>query len=202
MTVTPPPGYGLYTQTFTVTGGAHKQVITAGFANVGAQTAFNCRVNLSNAFNGAGGLTEPSQYDSSLTQVQTYVLLNTGGVLTSDLSTVAAVGTATFNTPSPGTSIVILRRTAMAGRQYRGHIALPAGFIDETEVNEAGFLLPGTVTSIQTKASFTLGRMTTLLVPMVLLHSPPLSGPLPAPTAVTSLSVTNLVGSQRRRLRG
>lgn len=99
---------------------------------------------------------------------------------------------------APNTTYLVGKNTDAGGRSGRGRMFLPG--VPEVNVNEAGVVSPAAVTALQTKVSAFLTALLTNDTPMVLLHGGP-SAPITTPLDVTSLSVSNVVATQRRRLR-
>ncbi len=199
-----PPGYGTFTQTWTVTGGPHDMVNVWGFSNVGNFTAAGALSNLSAAFNAAGRLTEPAGYANVGHLYSQYVLLNVAGTLYSSLSVTNNVGTATFDPPSPAVSMIVNKHTAIAGRKFRGRASLPNIFIDEADLSAGGAMDPGYVALYQASANLTLAAAASNNVPLMLVHSYDDAAPIPIltfPTTISALTVNPIVGSQRKRQR-
>lgn len=175
--------------------------MTAGVGHSAAATAAGTRANISNAMLSSGGLLELALLDTGWELTSQYVLSNQGGVLTSNLSVTHSAGTDDHTSVTPNVAIVVNKNTGLAGRQYRGKFSMPAGYLPESEVNEAGIIDSTYVSSLQANADQTLAAMTTNAVPMYILHDAPLVGSTPVPTLVDSLVISDLVGTQRRRLR-
>lgn len=199
MSLPPPPGFGYIT--FGFQGSGIAQFNTWAFANPLSFTAANIRTNLESASRGTGSIYDDVNYYNLSRMVSSYVLVNIGGLLYSDQANVSYSGSASFNPVPPGTSGVVHKNTALAGRQYRGRVALPSYFLDETAVASNGGINAPVVAALQASLNQWQSDMSGYGTPAVILHGPPLVGATPAPTAVTSFEMTALVGSQRRRLR-
>lgn len=198
MSLPPPAGYGMYSIAFQAAGGGIPQYITTGFRNSAGQSAAACRASLFTCFTTAGGIFIPANYITGANVVEDYCLVNNGGALTSDVATHSVAGTGGWAAPSPAISVVARKRTALAGRQYRGRNALPSYLLDEADINSNG-VIGAQLTHINTGLNTTLVGMTSVSCPMHLLHGPNLAGVTPLPTPVTSYTADNLVGTQRRR---
>lgn len=201
MSNTPPIGFGFFAATFNVSGGTHEAVNTYGFKNAGGLSAAGALSNFSASMTGTGHLYAANLISSDWTLVQEYCLVNNGGVLFSDTVATSVVGTGSWDSPPPGSSAVCRKLTAQAGRQYRGRVGLPAGMLDEADLDVVGNMSTGFRNAIQAFATASLTATTTNNVPMYLLHGPNLAGVTPVPTQVTSLQIELLTGTQRRRLR-
>lgn len=201
MSTTPPSGYGSIAWTMTLAGSTRAAVVTAGFRNVVATTALGARTALDVIWTGTGHAFDAALMDAQWSLTGVYVLLNTAGVLTSDTAALSVVGTVSGQVMPPNCSMVIQRRTVLAGRQYRGHISMPLHSVDSGDVSDAGVIDAGVVSSWQTKYTAILAAMVTANLPMYLLHGPDKLGVTPVPTQVSSLSVDSMIGTQRRRLR-
>ena len=91
-------------------------------------------------------------------------------------------------------SMLIGKVSSLGGRRGRGRMYIPA--IPESKIDPGGTLDATYASSAQTQATATLSAMLTNNVPMVLLHNDET-----IPTPVTSLAVSNIVATQRRRQR-
>jgi len=203
MSVTPPPGFGIYARYYRPDLGLRNAAVVLGFQNVGNQVATTAVGAIRTACSTAGSWAELSRLGTSWNWVGDYCLVNVAGSLSSSNLTVSTPGTRAVDTPPPNVSNVVIKRTDYAGRQYRGRMAVPAGFLDEALIGDDGMIDGGEVTAMQARMVFFLAQCTSVGRPLYLIHDVPKGGgPAPAPTAVTFLETTPLVGSQRRRLRG
>lgn len=201
MSITPPVGFGLMSFTFQVAGGSHEQVNVFGFQNAGGLSAAGALSNFSAAMAAPTHIFDHAFYNDQYSLVQEYCLVNNGGVLFSDTVITAVVGLGGWDAPSPAVSGVVRKTTALAGRAFRGRFALAAGFLDEADIDSVGAMSGGFVTTLQLPINLALTATTTNNVPMYLLHGPNKAGVTPVPTKVTSLTLEQLTGTQRRRLR-
>lgn len=204
MSITPPPGFGIYTRSYKPVGGTHECVNTFGFQNTIGSSGAVARAALDTLMTAAGRPYELALLSNLWQETGSYCLVNIGGILSSSALVSSNVGTLAINTPGPGTSLVVQKVTLNAGRQYRGRVAYPAGFIDETKVNSSGIVDAAVVSATTTK--FESMRTATFAspYPTVLVHGPFGDPPQPGPnpTGIFAYRCTDLVGSQRRRLRG
>jgi hypothetical protein len=114
----------------------------------------------------------------------------------------------TLAAPAPPQVAMVVRKTSsLVGRRYKGRFYVPGMLIDSA-IDDAGLLIPGTVTSMQTLFnSFLTGLAApaTALeaqVALCIVHTPPKNGAAtPAPNRVQSLAVQSLTATQRRRIR-
>ena len=201
MSLPPPIGFALWAATFTQTTSGRKAVVTMGCKPAVGATAAGVRASISNAMFSAGRALQFSDLDTSWSLTQQYVLLNSGGVLTSDTSITNTPGTASKSVPPPNVAVVVNKHTALAGRQYRGHMQMPAGYIDISSIGEDGVVNNTYVTAETALWAATLTAANTNNVPFYLMHDVPKSGVTPAPTLIASMTVSGLIGTQRRRLR-
>lgn len=201
MTTVLPSGYATWAATYRQSATGRAAVVTLGVLHTPIATAAGTRANINNAFFSTGGLLDPITLDTSWIIEGTYVLSNQGGVLTSDTVLVGLPGSDTHTSPPPNVSVLMNKRSALAGRQNRGKMSIPAGFIDETDIDEGGVIAGATQIALQAAALQSFNALVANNVPPYLLHSMPISGILPLPTAVTSFFINPLVGTQRKRLR-
>lgn len=113
-------------------------------------------------------------------------------------------GTSTDDKLPQNCALLVAKNSGIGGRKNRGRFFIP-GILAESSVNDVGVIGSGTVTSFQGFADNMLTDLTAGVggnpsVPMYILHND--TGPSTiAPTAVSSLSVSATISTQRRRLR-
>lgn len=98
---------------------------------------------------------------------------------------------------TPAISLLVQKRTARGGRRGRGRSYIPWA-LPENQVDEVGLISPGERDGWAATASGWLAELEGNDVPMALLHSVGLTDP-GGPNAVTSLVVSPVVATQRRR---
>lgn len=116
------------------------------------------------------------------------------------------IGTHTINNggggdnspPAANVAVILTKNTARGGRRGRGRMFIPWWY-DDVDIDGAGLILPGSMASRQGFANLFHGALGAAGIPMVLLHSEGKTAEGP-PTPVTSLTLQNRVGTQRRRL--
>lgn len=123
-----------------------------------------------------------------------HVLMNRAGVLMAGDAIAANAGTVAAAAVSPAVSMCVTKRTAAAGRKFRGRMYLPPAFLSEANVDTIGQIDAATKAGRQGAMNALLAGLTADLSPMVLLHRD-----LTAPTVVTSLLVRTSVRTQKRR---
>jgi len=118
--------------------------------------------------------------------------------------TATTVGSAGASAIHQGSAVLLTKLTARGGRRGKGRMYLPWS-VAPGNVDETGTIGAGTVTAINAAASTFLSALNSGQVPMMLLHKQhvrkdgSVSIP-PAADAVTGLTVSSLISSQRRRL--
>lgn len=140
-----------------------------------------------------------SKLDSNVTMSEVTVRLGTDGgedLIGSAVNTIA--GTAGLSSPPPNVAVLIYKRTARGGRRGRGRLYVP-WFVGSTNMTEDGVIAAATITALATSIGTWFTALQTRNVPMYLLHSPGKTTP-GAPNEVTSLVLSNVVATQRRRL--
>lgn len=187
-----PDGFGIATLKVLRTGASAPDVWTFGYAlPAGASTPDGNANTISsswvNQFTAASTL-------NVYTYIGCHVLQNEGGFLSAGDKVSSVAGTLSAAAAAPAIAVRVTKRTAFAGRKYRGRVFLPPAYVSETNINEAGVIDASTLASIQTKATAFYAAMVTADMPLHLLHSG-----ATAPTAITSLIVRTSVGTQRRR---
>lgn len=109
-----------------------------------------------------------------------------------------SVGNRVISTVSPNVAVLVRKRTARGGRRGRGRMYVPWAAQDSA-VDEAGTINPTEMGLLQGAFADFLTALNANAADMYLLHNEGLSTP-GAPNLVTTLSVDNLVATQRRRL--
>lgn len=194
--VATPPGFGDVSVKLTLTGFNRSAYITFGIDPTGTDpdlVAQACYTSLA----GAGALF--SQLDSNVMIAETRVRLGTDGgedLLGTHVTTTTG-GRSGASVP-PNVSLLVHKRTARGGRRGRGRWYIP-WLLLTTQVAEDGTLNAGVIGPLQTAMNTTLTALTTNNVPMCVLHEPGTTAE-GAPNVVTSLTVSNIVATQRRRL--
>lgn len=106
------------------------------------------------------------------------------------------VGLAAGAQHSPATSILVQKRTALGGRQFRGRNYYPGA--EKNSVGDDGIISGATVTGLQTNWDGMVADMATAGDTPQLFHQK-----LPtAPTDIVSFQVQAKIATQRTRLRG
>lgn len=199
---TPPSGYGYYVRYYGPLGNQRTAAIGFGFRNNPGNVASATIGAMRTAVSSSGRIFDPNLLGDSWEWRGDYMLINQLNVLTSAASTVAITGSATgLDSPPPNVSMVIRKNTDRAGRQFRGRLAYPAGFLDETTIDADGNFGSGVRTAWQGIVNATMSALSAATFNMALIHGPDKLGVTPLPTLVTTVEVQQLVGTQRRRLR-
>lgn len=94
-------------------------------------------------------------------------------------------------------AVLVSKLTFLGGRRNQGRMFLP-WIVADTEVSELGIITASVVTSLQTAVNNFRQTLVEYDVPPVLLHRTGAT-PVPAPTPVESLRVSNVISTQRRR---
>jgi len=98
----------------------------------------------------------------------------------------------------PSVAVLVRKTTATGGKRGRGRMYWPG--VPESYVNASGALTPAVIVSWQTQCDAFLAAMDALFLPLRLFHSPGLTS-VPAATPITALTVQNVAGTQRQRMR-
>lgn len=114
----------------------------------------------------------------------------------------SAFSTAGGNTAAAtpqNTAYLIHKRTAIAGKRYRGRVYLPG--VGEPSVSPTGAVTGDLLTDIPTKFAALRTGMASNGTPLCLLHQAEAVMDAPAPTEITAFQLDAIVATQRRRLR-
>jgi len=129
------------------------------------------------------------------------VSINRGAGIVDGLDGTSVAGTAAFNAASLAVAMLLRKQTALGGRANRGRCYLPAGYLGELSVDQAGVIDPALVTATSGRWQDFIDQLATDNLPMMLIHSGPVGGPFPDPTGVDSGFCESMVATQRRRQR-
>lgn len=148
---------------------------------------------------------------NSYTYTGTQVTLgNDGGPLQLGVATRSVPGSQGSSCLPPNVSKLLRKRTEFAGRKYRGRMYLPAGFLFETEVTDAGNISAGVISGENVQLDGLVAGYALAGYPLHLLHQhgtyvnsegATVSVAPIAPTPLVALTADPLVSTQRRRLR-
>jgi hypothetical protein len=116
--------------------------------------------------------------------------------------TASTPGTMSGSTLPSNCALLVKKQTASIGRKHRGRMYWPA-MVQVADCTEAGVVASARVTAVQAKMTAFKAGMATRGFDLYILHSELLTEPgtAPAPTAITNLTVSGLIATQRRRLR-
>jgi hypothetical protein len=103
--------------------------------------------------------------------------------------------------PSPAVAALVHKVTSRLGRRGRGRMFIPWS-LEEGEVNEAGTIDGAGIAAVQSGLNGFLAEMSSLSLPLVLLHNSEGVTPAASPDVLTALKLDSRVGTQRRRQRG
>lgn len=170
-------------------------LVTFGVHNLSPiPSAETAAVNVADTLTNVPGFTNFLDSNVSIAEVTAYY--NNGGAdLAVYTEPVGVPGTTSGTGTPPQVALLIRKETGLAGRRNRGRMFVPQP--GNNNVGEDGLVNPTPLATYQTAADAFLADLETNLVPMVLLHED--SGI--APTPVSALVVSNVVATQRRRLR-
>lgn len=99
------------------------------------------------------------------------VLINRGGSLLTGTGGADLSGTASRTSMPIGAAFVLRKRTGIAGRAYRGRCYLPAGFIAESAVDEAGNIDATVLGNYEANWNTFIGALGVADLNMVLVHT-------------------------------
>jgi hypothetical protein len=178
-------------------------VVIAGLVNTG-DTPSSVGTAIITRLRAAGGPLVSTNTNFSSSATFQDVLVKFGPLDTGPAATVAAggaMGSVGADAATPATAVLINKSTGLGGRRGRGRMFFPG--ISESVIGTGGFLLPATVTSLQSAFTQFNNAMTSAGQPLEILHryDPALGESPMAPTGVLSLDVQALAGTQRQRMR-
>jgi len=190
-----PPGFAAFSLEVRHSGVSRSSFITGG-VDISAEGGDS--VEAANDVLGAFGPLAGNLGSSCSFQSAQLRIGQDGGDPVAVVSTAAAIaGTNSAAMVPVNCSVLVGKYTGRGGRRGRGRWFLP-WCIAENSVDESGVITPDHVAGLQTSIDAVLAAFTANTVPLVLLHNAPATDNDPTP--VTSMAVSSLIGSQRRRL--
>jgi len=187
-----PESFGQATLVFTIPGPSGPAMVVFGYDSDLLQGPDADAEDIFDAWTTAGSLFQSQDAQTILTEVRTLVRLGSGE-LVSGLHTESVPGSQAGEGAPPQVSLLIQKRTGLAGRNRRGRLYMPGAIAPpQTGVYSGTYL-----TDSQTRADTFLSNLSTASVPMYLLHT----SEVDPPNAVVSLNVVATSATQRRRIR-
>lgn len=169
--------------------GCYGPVGSPSSAQTMADDVYNLFTAASRPGNAAGFIN--TWFFQGVTVVQTQ-----GGLPVLGSHLVPITGSRTGPSTASNTALIVKKNTSLGGRANRGRFFVPAAVIDETVVDQNGFLSPAATGTEQARwTAFYVALTGAGYVPVVL-HSDATT-----PTTINSFSVESQVGTQRRRMR-
>ena len=197
MGVVIPLGYHQAVYRWSLAGDPEEQVSTMGFDIDTLETLLEKATTLYNGAVTTGSITPIAAMNVPWTfvGVSLYRQTNEGlEVAVYNNPITATVGSQ--STPPNNTSVLLQKRTALAGQRFRGRMFLPPFGINEVDLSPTGVFIAN-YAAIAARVAFWFDTMEGLGYTPVLLHSDPEE----TPNEVTSLTLATQVATQRRRMR-
>lgn len=192
MTIVLPPGYGHVDLAFRHSGYQRDAHVTFGIEDAGAHGSPAGAVSLI-----YGDNLQP-RMDSNVTLRSVEVAIGQdGGEPIIDRWDGSAVGGVSRSSTTAALAVLVTKRTALGGRRNVGRFFWP-WFTSEDSVSELGVIGSGDVNAMQLRFNDLRNDLESEGIPMCLLHRTGTTA-VPDPTTVTSLQVSNVVSTQRRR---
>ena len=138
-----------------------------------------------------------STQSSNLTLASMKFRYNIGGTEGEVEQAIGSAGTGGPGTLPPNVAVLVQKKTGLTGRKNRGRLYFP-GFVGEGDVDANGIIDSDVLATMQGHFDdfLTAVNASTTNIDMAILHHD-----ASTPTPVTSLVVSNLVATQRRRIR-
>jgi len=176
---------------------SHVASVTFGLA---ATSAADFDTAACNAILGEWTATIGTRMDTSSVAGPVSLIVGQDGPPLSLVGTDTDPGSHTITSLPPNCAALVTKATNTGGRRGRGRMFIP-WCLDSADVNEGGFIGATPLGLLVAQVNNFRDNLSGLTpsFDMVLLHSPGASE-LPAPSPVTSLGVSSLIATQRRRL--
>jgi hypothetical protein len=194
-----PDGFAHCTYKFALTGRTNPITFTHGIRTDVAVSGWDFASELFDYLVAAGSIMEAANVRDVFTFESVECIINDGGVLVGQASTQSPVtGTNTTTaTPPSNCTLLVQKRTGLIGRKFRGRFYLPTLGLSEGAVDPVGNIDSITFGTIDARVQqwFTDINGSSTLTPM-LLHND-----ATAPTRITSFVTSQVIATQRRRMR-
>lgn len=189
-----PPGYAAVKLIFRLPGDPQDMVITFGVKN---DASFDAE-QVADGCAGAFWLAFEDMFNGPWVFVGAEAQLGSDGAP-------GEIGVSDYNEAGSGSTpllpqncaLLVHKRTALGGREGRGRMYMPTGFLTEGDVDGLGNVATSVQNNANTRWATTLSTISGLDIPMVLLHG---DGAI-LPTLVSSIQADPVIATQRRRLR-
>jgi len=191
-----PPGAYRYSQEFLCNASSHISVMTwTGYflTNGAQQVADTCYAEIAANFS-AGSLDDDWAIGPG------HSMINDSGVLLEGIHDVITNGTSDRNSIPIGAAAIMRKRTGQVGRKFRGRCWLPAGYISEASVDEAGTIDSSLVSDLTDQWQTLIGALDAFDVPMTVIGPDATPGDFHE-TPVTTGDVAPKIHWLRRRAR-
>lgn len=191
-----PVNYAMVALKFSVTGGRAPMFTTFG-VNAGTNDAEEVALAVDDAVVDSSWFIAAAMFISYRLDSIVVTRMTSTGPLGFE-HTVNRQGTIPTSLPTPNNCALLVRKvTSRGGRRGRGRMFVPPCSISDANVDGVGVIGTTQLVDQGTKAGNFKLALATNGVPMFLLHSHPDD----APDEVTSLSVQQLMATQRKRMR-
>src|SRR5690349_12163030 len=140
-----PAGYGIATYKLLRTAASQPDVVTCGYFATGTRTADGDATQA--AADWIAHFTAASTLDS-YTFVGVHILRNIGGSLEAGDHVQSTAGTVNAAATSPAIAVRVTKKTALAGRKFRGRMYLPPAYIAEANIDINGVIDATTLASL------------------------------------------------------
>lgn len=191
---------GVFSASFAVEGVRRRPAITLGFRTpTNAFDAHGLEVEWRDQLTVGVRPFAPDRMSPHYRIVSTKALWFDGSQLQSYEDTTQIQGaSSTDNTLPPNTSVVIAKHCLPSGRKYRGRLFSPPSQLDEGSIDWSGQISPSVLTTMQAEWNGLFAQLGIYGATPVLLHADHVGG---GSTPLTGMTVTPLVGTNRRRIR-
>jgi len=186
-----PVGYAQVNHFFDGAAAPRGAQITYGIDNTGSSLS---AADVASAANDAWAATGLTLQVSDIRFFQTKAKLGPNSTGIEAVFSDPTAGTRVQDPTTPQVTVLGIKNTALGGRKQKGRMFVPG--VAEEDVDGSGIVSSAAIGSWNTAFADLLTNLSTNAIPMVLLHTD-----ATAPTAVTSIVLSNLASTQRRRLR-
>lgn len=196
MPVVIPVQFGIARWSFSLSGDPEPMVFTCG---VEGATGVTTQAVSDVCYNAYVGAFPVGSTDNAYTFNGTSVSFHQPGGMQVATTGPARVGTNSSANPPPNNCALLVKKvTGFSDRKQRGRFYLPNAYVDEASIDRRGFVVAGSVTTVQgwLNTFFTTLTGGPTVISARILHSDATS-----PTVISSLQLQSQMATQRRRMR-
>lgn len=195
-----PDGEGYLVYRWTIAGDTEPQVITLGIRDTAPPLEPGDAQGIANTLTTLASSGSNMFSTTAMADVMTFrgvtCYIRDGEGFAVGVGTASVVGLQSSSVLPTNCAILCRKDTGVGGRKYRGRWYLPVALSSEANVDQNGFIVSGSVSTVQGYVDALVGNLAGSNLEPVLHHSDGSPG-----TLITSFTVQDQIATQRKRMR-